>query len=49
MKVWLLCVWLSSSLPVVDAYESKAECQRIAGHYKNAVCVEVTVPRKPTP
>ena len=49
MKVWVLFVWLSSSLPMADSYESKAECQRVAGAYKNAVCIEVYVPRRPTP
>lgn len=46
MKVWVLFVWLTGSIPGSWTFDNKAECDEMRANYKRAVCVLVEVPKK---
>jgi hypothetical protein len=46
MTVWVLFVWMTTSLPGSWTFETKAECEEARAPYKQAACVKVVVPRK---
>lgn len=49
MTYWILFIWMSGSVPIVDAMATKAECLELAAPYKYAKCIPVKAdkPRQP--
>lgn len=46
IKVWVLFVWFTGSMPFGTSYDTREDCERNSVVYKRSVCVQVDVPKR---